>query len=701
MSQRWEKGEGFWENGKHPTHRDHGDGNGSSIYLQNSNQGAECWASTFYDWTDRSLWTDFGGFAAVCEARVINDNGTPYYGNDVVYCAQLGFDPWNSGKGDSWSATPGSGNYWDMKDAEGRPKNQMDGGNSRWRPIRGGDWQQVGLITMVSYQKRGNMFKGYTLPWPFDVPPHGLTEQQVRDSHPDWVIDGAVTPDPVAVDPTKRRNYALYSEDLTNAYWGKGGVSVTAKANPPAPLLAWQTIATTAAGSGIGVARHFAGLPAGLTTFSFIADNEVSDWIAVRVVNPEWNKGVWLFFDVDNGVIGAAPFYQGGFANAVPRLTLNAGGGYKIEVTCTTDSEGWGMEVYPAGADGEYTRVIGRSVNVGGFQAESFARRTTYKRTTNAIVERTLTTVNDTLAPTTIATNGTAVFTILLFDNIGDPWDQFDAIALTSSNSNVATVSAIAGPTNASGITTAAVTAKLALGTAILKATAGGITSAGETVTVQSSAIVLDPPAAPVVTLGDAQGLKKCDTMTIAVPNIDSDATDVVIEFKPSTGSTWGIAGTIAKTALPHVFTNFAVGEQYDIRARVVLNAQTSTSGPMTTVTMHRLLAYGHFDPDAAGVRNVSVSVGRGADPQLGVIFPTQLLRGLTGQNFDDALVTYAGKTYARMVVNLASQPTSGPKVYAGTMLDMVVSGMVNGKEHQSKILHGITPTGAIVVEVP
>lgn len=690
-----------WTN-QRADYRDHGADGGSWLLGSGpggTSDGVEAWSDTFYSFNNRALIVDCAAIAVGIEVRVINDDGTPYYGSDARFAALQGFDIYNANRN-----TPGSGSAGELKDAAGYPKDMMDGGNCMWSLVTGGDWQSIAVITMDPYQDATGIppWAGYEVQWTWNDPPYVLTEAQVRAAGgvPTWVTggDGGTPTPPPTYDGAKRYNFALQSENLADAAWTKNSATVTTKASPPSPLSAWQTLAVTASGSGYGATQHFATLPAGQVTFSFIAAPEATDWVAVRLVSADWSKGVWMYFNANAGLQGPTVYYQGGFSGATAMITPNPAGGYVIAVTCTTDSTGWGVEIYPCGADGEFDRTSGDSINIGGFQMETGPARTHYKPSTSAVIERTITTVNDGLSPASVASNGSAGFTVTVLDDTGAPWDQFSGISLASSNQSVATVGAIAAPTNASGTTAAAVTA-IAAGTTVLTAAAGGVTSAGETLTVTASGITLAAPTGITVTVGNGDAEHTSDTVSISVSGVDASATDARIEYRLAGAGEWLEMMTLSKTAFPVVFEGLAPGSTYDVRAFSVLNNEWSDPSATATVTMDRLFVLAHFHPEAVGVSGAQVTVGRGANPLNGLLVPTEILATRTGVTLDGP-VTYQGQQWARAIVVLSNQPV-GVKLRDGDLVDAVVMASVGGKSFQSKILHGMQSYGALVREAP
>jgi hypothetical protein len=154
-----------------PHSRDEGSGTRSSNFP--GNWGSELWPTAV---VDRARCVDAKAIAVIAECRVIKSDGTPHYGTDAEYVAAMGFDQYARARGGPF------------KQPNGYPGYQMDGGNSRWRRIQGGDWQSVAMITMQSVQTNQNPFAGYSPPWPYDQVPWCLSEAQVRANPPIWAI---------------------------------------------------------------------------------------------------------------------------------------------------------------------------------------------------------------------------------------------------------------------------------------------------------------------------------------------------------------------------------------------------------------------------------------------------------------------------------------------------------------------------------
>jgi hypothetical protein len=124
---------------------------------------------------NRELALDCKAVACMVECRMVDANGNPYNGADGTYSTCLGFDQYGRSRGGGFKQSNPYG-----------PGIQMDGGASRWRQVTGGYWRPVGLITMESYKKNGNVFTDWSSYWKYEYPPYVLTEAQVLDNPPIW-----------------------------------------------------------------------------------------------------------------------------------------------------------------------------------------------------------------------------------------------------------------------------------------------------------------------------------------------------------------------------------------------------------------------------------------------------------------------------------------------------------------------------------
>ncbi len=157
---------------------DDGDGITSFTPTQMSD-GIEIWSDVL-NFRDRNIYINADAWAGICEARIVDSAGNPYYGSDAAFVCQLGYDVYGIRSGAS-SDLPGTGtpiNY---------PRWRADGGSGAYVDI-GGDWTPVTFNTMQSIRQNENQYDNYNS-WIYDLSPYTQTEAEVRNSFPDFVLN--------------------------------------------------------------------------------------------------------------------------------------------------------------------------------------------------------------------------------------------------------------------------------------------------------------------------------------------------------------------------------------------------------------------------------------------------------------------------------------------------------------------------------
>jgi hypothetical protein len=231
------------------------------------------------------------------------------------------------------------------------------------------------------------------------------------------------------------------------------------------------------------------------------------------------------------------------------------------------------------------------------------------------------------------------------------------------------------GETNYLGAVTFQYT-PLANGSANITAVAGDVTSNTFAVTVSGTAVTVDAPAAPVVTVSNS------DTVAISVGSIDSDATHVVIEAKiqnPDDGGQLPVyveVANLAKASLPVTVTDLTPGKQYKFRARAYVGSTYSSySSESALVTLKRLMVEGYVSTRALNQSGVDVQVFRPPTGLWDALPLGESLGSWTGQAFSSVSVVVTGRNgpveQAPIRVVMTRHPTTG-KLRHGDRLSMI-----------------------------
>lgn len=198
----------------------------------------------------------------------------------------------------------------------------------------------------------------------------------------------------------------------------------------------------------------------------------------------------------------------------------------------------------------------------------------------------------------------------------------------------------------------------------------------------------MDTPGKPTVQIINSS------SVAVTVPDIDDDATDVKIYLTgTSPVVSEFLAGTFAKSNAPFIITGLRPASFYTAKAVATDGVDDSAkSDASDTFRTSRLFVYGHISTSAVGVTGCDVDIGR--LPAADRLFPTELIGGpYTNRNFDANPVSYNGKLTARMVIQIAEQPS--PEIHTGQLMSMVIRKKLPlNQERWSKILYD-----AIVVE--
>lgn len=227
-----------------------------------------------------------------------------------------------------------------------------------------------------------------------------------------------------------------------------------------------------------------------------------------------------------------------------------------------------------------------------------------------------------------------------------------------------------------------------------------GTSSDSEPFTIPVGSTAVDPS-------GLAAAAANSDTINLTWGLNGAPATSTVVEAQWFIGGDWTAWAQVAEVGPAETAAVVSgLRPHTQCRFRVFQRTAMGQTGytDVVTATTERLRVVVHFEPAAAGVTGCMVTVGRGASPGTGLLFPLQVIQAFTGIAFDGPVTwTQPGdepRQYARITVDLAEQPP-GAKLRDGDRIEMVVQGMDGSKVYQSKILHGTEPSGAVVIEEP
>jgi hypothetical protein len=177
-------------------------------------------------------------------------------------------------------------------------------------------------------------------------------------------------------------NLALYSEQFDNAYWTKGGCSISAN-NSIAPdgTKSADKLLETTSNTQHSVYKGLTVTP-GVFTRSFYVKAAERTFCIIRQFDGETNKGA--YFNLQTGVIGTVS------AGLTANIESAGNGWFRCSVTYTTAETSERIEIAPAIVDGtsNYVGDTAKGILIWGAQMEAQLFATSYIRTEGSAVTR-------------------------------------------------------------------------------------------------------------------------------------------------------------------------------------------------------------------------------------------------------------------------------------------------------------------------
>ena len=185
------------------------------------------------------------------------------------------------------------------------------------------------------------------------------------------MIDGVVSGCPSLLLEPARTNLLTYSEDFSDAYWTKSGLSVTSGfISPDGTSNAFKLVEDTSTNH-----QMFKAISGTGRTLSFFAKSDGRDWVAV-------NCGTLTYFNVALGTVGEVS------AGSVATIESMPNGWFRCSVTETSGVYGADFSLSKNGTTSSYQGDGTSGIYIWGAQLEEGSYLTSYIPTSGSSVTR-------------------------------------------------------------------------------------------------------------------------------------------------------------------------------------------------------------------------------------------------------------------------------------------------------------------------
>jgi hypothetical protein len=190
----------------------------------------------------------------------------------------------------------------------------------------------------------------------------------------------------------QRTNLLTYSEQFNDASWTKTDITLTVNSNiAPDGALTAALLTEGSAGTAVLVRTAGAVVSSGATVTSsvFVKRSALIQWARFRLTTSAGTNGCNVWFDIQNGILGAVANVGSGTASS-GSITAVGNSWYRISVTTTLASGDTTalFQLISASANSSTTRVSGAAYFIWGAQLEAGAAPSSYIPTVASQVTR-------------------------------------------------------------------------------------------------------------------------------------------------------------------------------------------------------------------------------------------------------------------------------------------------------------------------